>query len=562
MSQSRDSDLVEQLRILPNDDINLIHIVLTRIEDDGGEENDASIKNAFDEALQENNMIFSEHEAALEFMLGLHMFDLKGSLYEKFKKLLQEAEIALTEGDIDSISNISSPDPEFLEHMVARAVIMDRRILIRESLNQWREATEDRRVERMWQIAVDHYDRRLRYKCLSHWYNTYDQVIRPLDYQAMKFYRRENDKMIAESMRKWSLEYRSRSFTRQAQDRLALKALGVMMGKLQDVQIKDSAIVYEPNLAKKSLKQWSDHVSTIRRNERWAEDAHDYFSMMTAISKWRYKMELNHQDKRRLEKLEQIRLRLMKIKYFRKWQGGVRAIKQAKYGVAYKKIRTTNKENIAKAAIRLWKNATEEVHQMDAGADSFYQLKKEERGEKMAHNAITTMYGTAMKTKEDENIADQLDRRNLIRRVGVISKWEDDIQKVQDGTSRADELMAIKNAQLSSSAFKKLKAKGFEISRRIEDADAFYARQQRRALSSYLDKWRRASAQKQGTVGELPPITPAVRKTQLLASTTPSYTPFVDRLRNAIDNSNLNIDEDDGDNDNEFTQFPDTMLRS
>jgi hypothetical protein len=288
----------------------------------------------------------------------------------------------------------------------------------------------------------------------------------------------------------------------------------------------DAVTIYERNLARKIFTNWLAQSQAIRVNDERAEAAADYFAAKHALQKLRARAQARLAQK----EVVQARTYLLSLKYFQKWRQAVRDIKEAKYNAAYKAMRRKVKENIARAALNIWREKTRRIREMTITADEFRTQKQEENAKKMAHGAVVTMYRHTEETRRAEKLADEFYHQALVRRLGIFgSSWLLPTRQILANQQIADEYRATRLATYTLGVLRTMRNYAFRARRLEEDADTLRQRNEKKRSLGILQRWRQAAARadEDGTAVEnsLVPTTPAARRSQLLASTTPAYTP-------------------------------------
>jgi len=551
------------LQALSSDDIDLIHNVLIRLEDEAAEINAAAITSAFSTVANERNQGGGRKDACLDLILALSRMESESSLYARFEAALQVAGIELTisapsEGAYPS-SATSNDDS-----LYAHAVQSDRRKLLSQSLDSWRyavliqrDAWLDQQDPALNQMADAVYRHNLLRRALTHWCH--------LNREKLQM------KMIAESFRGCrdatfglkmvTLVYREVVLRRVRDERLIYKSLGVITGRAHGVQILEmmadevahrraiktalgrmmskrrqtgeneskAAPFYESHVLRRTSDRWAQKVRTVQRDEARADAAVDYFALNKGVSKWRAAARIRREERKARTAREQF----LFLKYFRKWQTAVKDIKSQRYGMAYKAMRKKVKMNVARAALHVWRNQIQHIGEMSTTAADFRILMAEENAKRMAHDALTAIFQKTMAIKEKKEEADLLCRVHLIRRVYVFdsdSGWHAQTLDILASQKKADDYRESRIESMAVGTIRKMGHQTFRTQRLGEEAEAFRGRRDKREMKGLLDTWRRKTAGHRGdTTGQenLPPVTPAARRTQLLASTTPAYTPVL-----------------------------------
>ncbi|OAP59385.1 hypothetical protein AYL99_06683 [Fonsecaea erecta] len=583
------------VRFFSPDDIDRLHRVLFRLQEASINFTPAAIQREYKAICLESHVSTKYDDPCLQWLLDLLETDPEIPLNEKFLDVLQEANIVLTtdgtstdaatdyeEGrrgggakDIsvpvrpatpDSILSINEDDP-----LWQQAVALDNRKLASQALEQWRHKLQLQRAayleyedSAMNAVADSLYIRNLARKVLSHWRNTVAEI-RQMDHVADDFRMRRD---AAFSLKNWTLVTREMLFVKVRDERILRKTLEKWQEKtaslkemeaaaadvrdrqaFQNVLVKmvakkshirqaetQAVLVYEENLSRKMLRAWLVQLDHIRLNERRAEGAADYFASKHVLQKWREKARLRIEEKQAME----ARKHVLSVRYFHKWRAATRKNKEAKYSDAYKTMRRKVKMNIARTALNVWRDKAIQMRHMNLTAQEFRARKDVENARRTAHGAIITMYNKTEQVQEANLQADLLFRKNLIERLQIFgSNWLAPTRQILDHQRRADEYRSIRTASYAVQMLRNWRNAAFRTKRLEEDADVLFHRNEKKRALGFLQKWRQASARpsSQEAVREvtLIPATPAARRNQLLASTTPAYTPAVGLFGRDID---------------------------
>ncbi|KIW66064.1 hypothetical protein PV04_08271 [Phialophora macrospora] len=516
--------------------------------------------------LQEGNNSVAggiDDAACLDFIADVANVDPGTPLEAKFFEILEAANIALT--TTTSSPRPSSPDSiESIDEnntLWRQAVALDNRRLVSQVIEIWQDRVVERRAAyEQYEDPVANafadrqYGDKLAKRIIDRW-RARVQYVKDLEAMADRF-RFEKD--ASRALKTLTLAERENVFVRERTRRLAAKFLALWRAKTariremeaqadnfcnihaaQNVLVRisqtrhryqeaesDAVTIYEVNLARKIFNKWLAQSQDIQVNDERAEAAADYFAAKHALQKLRARAQARLAQK----EVAQARTHLLSLKYFQKWRLAVRDIKEAKYNAAYKTMRRKVKENIARAALNIWREKTRRIQEMHATADAFRSQKQEENARRMAHGAVVTMYRHTEETQRAEKLADEVYHQNLVRRLGIFgSNWLLPTRQILANQQIADEYRATRLASYTLGVLRTMRNYAFRARRLEEDADTLRQRNEKKRALGILQRWKQAAARadEDGTAVEnsLVPATPAARRSQLLASTTPAYTP-------------------------------------
>lgn len=582
MTPEEQAKFAVDIRRFSPKDIDRLHRVLFRLQEDLIDFTPASVNREYFTICTEDRHPTNNRDPCLQWLLNLLHTDAEVPLNEKFLDILQEANIVLTtdattEGGTDydeaARANTSetpsslldrpdSPDyPDENDPRWQQAVALDNRKLASQALEQWRHKLQLRRQAyleyedpAMNETADRFYQRNLASKSLSHWHNTVKEI-QDMDKVADNFRGRRD---AAFALKQWTLAARENLFTRMKHEQLLHRALGTWREKTRDIREMEAAadeissrralrntlekmvanksqivqaesmavLVYQGNLVRKIFTRWLVHLEEIQLNDRRAEAAADYFASKHVLQKWREKTRLLQQEKQ----TRQSRKHILAFRYFRKWRAFVRKSKNTQYTEAYKSMRRKVKMNIARAVLNNWREKTARIQAMNTTADDFRTRKDAENARRMAHAAIVTMYNKSEQTQEANQQADLFFKKKLIERLRIFgSNWLVHTRRNLENQKRADEYRATRTASYALLTLRNWRNAAFRTRRLQEDADVLFQRNEKKKALGYLQRWRQAvvgrNEAEEGPENSLIPATPAARRNQLLASTTPAYTP-------------------------------------
>ncbi|KAL2436485.1 hypothetical protein ABEF95_011080 [Exophiala dermatitidis] len=584
MTPEEQAEFANEIRSFPPRDIDRLHRVLFRLQEELVEFTPAAIQREYHAICSEDQHTVHPGDPCLRWLLDLLETDSQTPLNEKFLDVLQEANIVLTtdgtmtDGGTDPDAPTQPPAVNRLPEIPDRAespdslnendplwqeaVALDNRKLASQALEQWRhklhlkrEAYLDYEDPEMNAIADEFYAQKLANKTLSHWHNTVLEIremervgdefrarhdaafaLRQLTLAARErlFVRVSDENVLRRVLGKWREKTRHlRELEAAADDfrnRQAVRnVLGKMAAKKAEIHQADSqaVLLYQGNLARRIFNRWLSQLQQIQTNERRADAAAEYFASKHALQKWRDKTRELREEKR----AQEARRHLLATKYFRKWKEFTKRSKEEKYADAYKIMRRKVKINIARAALNIWREKTARIREMNITADEFRARKDVENARHMAHGAIVTMYNKTEQMQEAGRQADHFYNKNLIERLEIFgSTWLIPTRQIMENQKKADEYRATRTASYALATLRNWRNAAFRFKRLEEDADVVFQRNEKKRALSFFQKWRRAAAESRGVAEEqreerLVPATPAARRSQLLASTTPAYTP-------------------------------------
>ncbi|KAH0839033.1 hypothetical protein FOPE_05378 [Fonsecaea pedrosoi] len=575
------------VRLFSPEDIDRLHRVLFRLQEAAISFTPSALQREYNAIFPEGHVSTQYDDACLQWLLDLLETDPDIPLNEKFLDVLQEANIVLTTDGTstdaatdyeegrnsrvgshismpvrpatpDSIDSINENDP-----LWQQAVALDNRKLASQALEQWRHKLQLQRAAyleyedpAMNAVADSLYLRNLARKVLSHWRNTVAEI-RQLDNVADGFRMRRD---AASSLKNWTLATREMLFVKVRDERVLRKTLWkwqertanlremeVAAADVRDRQALENALmkmvakrsqirqaetqavlVYEGNLSRKMLQTWLVRLDHIRLNERRAEAAADYFASKHTLQKWREKARLRIEEKKAIE----ARKHILSFTYFHKWRAATKKSKEVKYSESYKIMRRKVKMNIARTALNVWREKATQMRQMNVTAQEFRARKDVENARRTAHGAIIIMYNKTEQIQEANVRADGLFRKNLIERLEIFgSNWLVPTRQILENQRKADEYRSTRTASYAVQMLRNWRNAAFRTKRLEEDADVLFHRNEKKRALGFLQAWRQAStrSRREEAVREasLVPATPAARRSQLLASTTPAYTPAI-----------------------------------
>ncbi|KIX03251.1 uncharacterized protein Z518_06803 [Rhinocladiella mackenziei CBS 650.93] len=583
MTPEEQAKFAGEIRRFSPREIDRLHRVLFRLHEESVDFSLTIIKNEYRAVCLEDRYHTTADDPCLRWLLSLLETDPESPLNEKFLDILEEAHIILTadgtttdggteyegagrtetvedthavQDRLDSPDSLDENDP-----LWRQAVALDNRKLTSQALEQWRhklylkrEAYMNQEDPAMNALADSIHRRNLARKAISHWRNTVKEI-QVMDRAADEFRARRD---AACALRQWTLAARERLFARVRDERLLCKTfqkwrektgdidelnaaadefrnhqalrntLRKMMAKIDQIKQAETQadLVSKGNLVRKAFNKWLVQLENIQLNERRAEAAAEYFASKHALQDWREKTRLVRMEKEG----RRIREQHLAVEYLRKWRALVKRSKDAKYNEAYKVIRRRVKMNIARAALHSWREKTARIRGMKMAADEFRARKDAENARRMAHGAIVVMYNRTEQMQEAKQQANLFFNKHLMERLQIFgSNWLVPTRQILESQKKADEYRATRTASYALSILRSWRNVAFRAKRLEEDADVVFQRNERKRALGFLQKWRRAvnTGDEEGEDREerLIPTTPAARRSQLLASTTPVYTP-------------------------------------
>ena len=563
------------------DQIDGVHRVLFRLQEEAAAINATNVAQEWRAlALEEQD----EDEGPLDFIQELLLVDARVPLADKFLDVLEEANIVLTTASSlradspESIPSIDENDP-----LWRQAVAIDNRKLATQSLDLWRDGLHGRR-----QAYLDFenaplnatadlvYEHNLARRALANWREqVYD--IKEMEQRADAFRRRKD---AAFGLRALTLAARESMLKRVRDQRAAEKFLGKWRAKTAEIKSMNVAaddfrtqqaarnvlgrlvqksneikqaesqamLIYEGNLAQTIFTKWFSSLQRIQEMERKADAAADFHAGKHVFRRILARARQKLQEKEILK----ARTHILSFKYFHKWRAFTKRSKDAKYNEAYKTIRRKVKMNIGRTVLQIWNAKAKEKRGMETIADEFRARKDEEKARRTAHGAIVTMYNRTEQIQAANVQADQIYIRNLFNRYQILGdNWIGQTRQILENQRIADEYHATRTESYALGTLKNWRNAAFRAKRLEEDAEALRQRNERKYALGVLQRWRSAAASRANDDGEamdnsLVPATPAARRSQLLASTTPAYTPATGLFGTGSRVEEVDEDEDDG----------------
>jgi hypothetical protein len=511
-------------------------------------------------------------DEALDLLIDVLAVDPSATLGDKFLDVLEKANIVLTSapptttpsiGRPESIDSIDSNDP-----LWKQAVALDCQRLAGQALDLWRQEIRDRHEAYIEnedgaadKLADSIYRARLGKKVVKQW--RWISAQRQADWVFAE--RLDARRVGARVMKKWVIATREKIFYREmtrvraenfiaiwrrttrevremdamakdlANQRAAARVLSKMVTQTRHVaEQEDRAVtIYHKNIAQKIFVRWLARLSKIREDEVRADAAADYHAGKHLFQKLREKAQARIAQ----DEAQSNRTHLLCVKYFHKWQKFTQRSKIEKYKAAYKSIRRMVKRNLAQSVMNIWRLKTKRIQGMNATAEIFRAEKDNENARKMAHSAIVTMYKKMETMKQAAAQAELFYTKNLVDRFQLFGlNWLGTTRQIMGNQQRADEFRDAWDKNNTLGHLRNWNNKAWKIRRMEEDADALRERHEKRRDRAMLQNWRaKANAMNATEDGHEPeqsllPITPAVKRSQLLASTTPAYTPAASAL--------------------------------
>jgi len=577
------SDFANDIRDFPPKDIDRLHRVLLRIQEDNIAATLEHVRREYRTIYEEDGYTPNTEDPCLDWLLDLAQVESETPLNEKFLDVLQEAHIVLTTdgtatdagtdygasrraASVDSQWRApvrpDSPDSFDENNRIWRqAIALDNRKLASQALDQWRgklfsrrEDLLDREDPELNRLADELYRTNLARKAITHWRNTIREM-QNLERVAIEFRAKRDAALV---LKTWTLAARERLFVRVRDERLLHKTLGTWQDKAADIREMEDAAdaisirqtaqnvleivnirkaqqierdqeasqIYETNLVRKITNIWRGQVDQQHVNDRRADAAAEYFSSKHTLQMWRDKTRLRADEKH----AQQAREQMLAVKYFRNWQAFVKRSKEAKYTTAYKSMRRKVKINIGRAALHNWREKAARIRELRIMSDEFRARKEVENTSRMAHSAVIIMFNKTEHVQDLGRQADVFCNKKVIGRLQIFgSSWLTPARTILDSQRKADEYHTIKTAGYALSRLRSWRNLSFRTARLEDDADGLFRRNEKKRALGFLQRWRQGAtriSEEQPSVEErLPPVTPAARRSQLLASTTPAYTP-------------------------------------
>ncbi|KEF60693.1 uncharacterized protein A1O9_02254, partial [Exophiala aquamarina CBS 119918] len=577
------SDFAHDIRHFSPKDIDRLHRVLLRIQENHIDPTPELVRHEYRAIYLEDGPVPNTEDPCLHWLLDLAQVASETPLNEKFLDVLQEAHIILTTDgtatdagtdygasrravSVDSqlptpIRSGSLDSFDENSRIWQQAIALDNRKLASQALDQWRnklfvrrEDLLDREDPELNKLADELYRTNLARKAITHWRNTIKEM-QDLERVAIEFRAKRDAALV---LKTWTLAARERLFVRVRDERLLHKTLGAWQDKAADVREMEAAAdaisirqaaqnvlelvstrkaqlaereheasrIYGVNLVRNIVNIWRLQADQQHLNKRRAAAAAEYFSSKHTLQLWRDKTRLRADEKHAQQAHEQ----MLAVKYFRKWQTSVKHSKEAKYTAAYKSMRRKVKINIGRAALHNWRGKASRVRELRIMSDEFQARKEAENTRRMAHSAIIVMFNRTEQIHDLGRQGDVFCDKQVIGRLQIFgSGWLSSARKVLDSQRKADEYHTIKTAGYALSRLRTWRNLSFRTGRLEDDADGLFRRNEKKRALGFLQRWRQGATRvhdEQPSVEErLPPVTPAARRSQLLASTTPAYTP-------------------------------------
>lgn len=577
------SDFAHDIRDFSPKDIDRLHRVLLRIQEDHVDPTPEHVRREYRTIYLEDGQIPNAEDPCLHWLLDLAQVASETPLNEKFLDVLQEAHIVLTtdgtatdagteygasrratsvDSQLRAPTRLDSPDSfDDNNRIWQQAIALDNRKLASQALDQWRnklflrrEDSLEREDPELNRLADELYRTNLARKAITHWRNTIKEM-QYLERVAIEFRAKRDAALV---LKTWTLAARERLFVRVRDERLLYKTLGTWQDKAADIREMEAAAdtisirqaaqnvletvstrksqlmereqeasrIYGVNLVRKIINIWRVQVDQQDLNNRRAAAAAEYFSSKHTLQLWRDQTRLRADEKH----AQQAREQMLAVKYFRKWQASVKHSKEAKYTAAYKSMRRKVKINIGRAALHSWREKAGRIRELRFMSDEFRARKDVENTRRMAHSAVIIMFNKTEQIHDLGRQADVFYDKHVIGRLEIFgSNWLSPTRKILDSRRKADEYHTIKTAGYALSRLRTWRNLSFRTGRLEDDADGLFRRNEKKRALGFLQRWRQGATrvnEEQPSVEErLPPVTPAARRSQLLASTTPAYTP-------------------------------------
>ncbi|KAK5084120.1 hypothetical protein LTR70_007873 [Exophiala xenobiotica] len=481
---------------------------------------------------------------------------------------------------------LDDPPPNMAQ-IWRQAEMRDRIVLVRQTLDVWRDAWDAVRQRQLEARADALYELRLKRKVLKQSLAVFQDLRNSQIRADQIYYRRlarnalgqtsdeyrvrrvtsmDEDRLKGTSLYKWTVASREASFVRTKDFNLKQVIMHKLIGSFRASQAQQARL--EDMLRRRNVQNQGallrSAMSLLVQNQNVVQerevraDYHNQSALYHAsINAWRSKMgklndlNLTAADAREYFLMKRVLTRLRSLTRFRKerrewlaiwtarkWQDFVKTRKHARYDEAYRHMRRTIKVNAARKFLLRWQQKVHNRREDNARADALYQTSILQR---IVRPVVETTYDTAEWVKNNESVADQRAEQFLQQRAIIAIQMKQ--QSLFDMTDRADRLRQYRTEQRAVQGLRQMQLKAFELQRRTSDADAFRDRRNKRAVRNILARLRRVLAERrsghEGALALVPPpaVTPARKKEALLLnssmrlSTTPAYTPFSVRLR-------------------------------
>ncbi|RVX73780.1 hypothetical protein B0A52_02670 [Exophiala mesophila] len=519
----------------------------------------------------------------LQWIIDLFNSDAHSSLYTNFLDVLDEAHIDITDAgtntDVETDHGrhagpmVASWEPQpaershspdtFNEHdpRWRQAIALDHRKLASQALEAWRDGLQRKREAildyedaRANEFADQFYHKTLARKAVSHWRNTVKEM-QSLERVAIEHRARKDAIAVLTS---WTLGAREGLFKRVRDERLLYASLGMWQGKVdtiremqqkadiqyethvtQQVLVKlftttsqlqqdqtQAALTYKQMLSRKILRLWRAQLNNLGALERKRESLMSTFAGRHVLRLWYDRTRSQIDEKQALLAREQ----MLKVKFFRRWQAYVKQSKEAKYTIAYQRMRRKVKVGIATAVLTNWRQQVSKIRRMREVADEFQARQNAEAEHRLALVAIMSMYNKTQQIGDSLQQAQKFRREKIIARLEIFgNRWLLPTRQIMVNQRTADNYHSIKTAGYTLSRLRSWRNVTYRVKRLEDDADRLTQRNERKRTADLLQKWRRGAikwdSENQGIEERLLPVTPAARRSQLLASTTPASTP-------------------------------------
>jgi predicted secreted protein len=217
----------------------------------------------------------------------------------------------------------------------------------------------------------------------------------------------------------------------------------------------------------------------------------------------------------------------LQLKWFKTWQARAKKLSRQRYDDLLRGRYRESKQRLgmrsAKRALEYWRDKAAQNRVNEQNADEHFHRRQDERVQKIAHNALTSIYVQTAENLENEGIADGHYERQLIRRFAILDTrgpWRGKLHDIQQMEAKADEYREIKTHEVARDGLRTMRAQSRKTVHMEREAEDFYQRHSKRLVQSQLQSWREKTAERQGVpdISIIPalPTTPAARRTALL----------------------------------------------
>lgn len=567
----------------PQEHIDHLYQLLLRLQETHVDPDLDLIRSEYHALSSEDGNDALPNDPYLQWLIDLFTSDAHTSLYTNFLDVLDEAHIDITDAGTNTDGGtdhgrhagpmVASWEPEPVERPQSpdtfsefdprwrEAIALDHRKLASQALEAWRDGLRRRREAllehedaRANEFADQLYRKTLARKAVTHWRNTIKEM-QVLERVAIE-HRATRDAIAA--LTSWTLTAREGLFKRVRDERLLYTSLGLWQGKVdtlrhmqhkadiqyethitQQVLVKlfttrgqlqeyqdQAALTYKQMLSRKMLGLWRAQLHNLAALDKKRESLMSTFAGRHVLRLWYDRTRNQVDEKQALLAREQ----MLKVRFFRRWQAYVKRSKEAKYTIAYQKMRRKVKIGIATAVLTNWRQQVSKIRRMRDEADEFRARQNIEADHRLALVAVMSMYTKTQQLGDSLQQAQKFHSEKTIAHLEIFGgRWLLPTRQIIVNQRTADNYHSIKTAGYTLSRFRSWRNVTYRAKRLEDDADRLTQRNERKRAADLLQKWRRgaikSNTETEGTEDRLLPVTPAARRSQLLASTTPAYTP-------------------------------------